>query len=1551
MGYLLDTLNKVRSARDGVTPNSSTVPESELKLDWSKLQIDKTDPKEQLKFLPGSVISSRPEQAPAYAGGPSGIQQSPMKRFFQDTPLGEALFGSEGGKDPLDTDRGFVGFFYEFLSKDTADNYFDRYDKLIEEGVEPERAHEVTVSNLFEDSDIELSDTEKTVLRNRALIDLGGSALESLDFVTGGMVSKGGRLSIKTLDRLFSTTKKSNVSVETIEGILKQPDIKQAEKDIVRLALEEVQDAGKVNVRDLADKVNSRLLPLNPTQVSGEWLQYENISLPPEQRGEVIKYQERLFQSPIENTTGQIHFGSLPPGVRDKYFAHTRIEDIPGDTRRVIEVQSDLFQKGRLESEKAFTPTKEALEDIGVQLGNETDMQKKLRAMKLEAANARNAELSQLSPYRNIWHERVIREEVKKAAEDGIKTLRFPTGETAMKIEGLGDNTRWFDVALGNQTNAGLRYDPLTVENLEVGKIIDQGDEFSSEAHQWMITEVGEDGKFKAVQGLAADNDYDLYNLLEQRGHLDDGRQPTLEELDSVVGVRNDKEIMTRLNEISESFDISGKVDTNNPIYRFYEKNIAKYLNNKYDAKVVTDEQGVTWSEIKVDPKLARQPVEAFGGVAGVQQDEEGDITFDPSMAALGVLGIAGAKKLNKSQAKRSKELLPGDISPKDSSFNTLYLAPRVKTMKETWTKVVEYVQNTEERLRQLKDPLTLADAKNPYQKMALMHGKMGTRIEEGYDAVREVAEDVVDYVGRNKVSVAAGRKEVNQYLQALHAPERNAVFGDGAAGMKTADAKEITEKASAQVKAVAKKVLELNSKTLDMLRDSGVISDDLYKTLRERYKNHVPLQRVFEGDDMGQVLGGSTGGLDVRSSGVKAAKGSELEVADILTNVTLNYEQAVIRSEKNIVDQSTLAFVREEVEKGSDGLAHLFEVKKPTPIGQRSDGSPVFQQNNDPQVLRLFEEGKPIEIHIKDPNLAVAMKGVGSEKLGPFMRAVGTFTRVYSGLATRFNPEFAFSNKIRDLQETITYLGSQEDVSIKALGKTLVHDPANHKAVLDGIRGADTPGAKLYREMKEAGGTTGGLGLSTREQVDLDIDKIFATARSRPRKAAQKLVEYVDNWNTIFEDSTRLSVYKAAKESGLSTERAAFLAKEASINFNRRGKGGPVINSLWMFSNASIQGTFKILRAMRNPKVAAGVAASVGSSVAAVSEWNDRVDPNWRNAVSEWDRNSNLPIMLPTEDGSARYVIIPVSWGLKPVMVASNTVYDIVSGVEVDLTKNLMNVFSSIIDAYNPLGGSDPLSGITPTILDVPFDIARNKKWSGSKIRPDYDPSAPKDIQYFPSLLDTAFGQAEVKATRELADATGILISPADMDYALNSYMSGAGRSIKKTSNLILGVSTEDAPVPPADEWPFVSRFLRQRDVEQVGQGAGGEVEILRELKSQQSRERFLLKEEARGVKAELDTLPKEVAEARFNVLIETNPELAKKVNEIVEDEKLGRTYEDSLIMALGVANGERAKYIHSKMVKLKTDEQRAKLWEEYVQKKIISKNVAEQLKELLNS
>lgn len=96
---------------------------------------------------------------------------------------------------------------------------------------------------------------------------------------------------------------------------------------------------------------------------------------------------------------------------------------------------------------------------------------------------------------------------------------------------------------------------------------------------------------------------------------------------------------------------------------------------------------------------------------------------------------------------------------------------------------------------------------------------------------------------------------------------------------------------------------------------------------------------------------------------------------------------------------------------------------------------------------------------------------------------------------------------------------------------------------------------------------------------------------------------------------------------------------------------------------------------------------------------------------------------------------------------------------------------------------------------------------------------------------------------------------------------------------------------------------------------------------------------------------LPKEEAAKQFDQIAKSDPELAKKIVQVVKDRQKGITVKDQVMKAKGVASGDRAVAIADEFKKLKTKEQKARLWEEYVRKGIITKDVAKQLAELLKN
>lgn len=418
-------------------------------------------------------------------------------------------------------------------------------------------------------------------------------------------------LTTKVLTKLEG---RKTISKQFISDLTNGPELKQAERNLIRDVLKDMPD--NVPVKEFANRVKSELLPLKRSQIINA--KYENIALDNNLRGDINNYKEHIYNSPIKTSAGDVHFPSYAETSRragtdssSNYFAHTRVEDLTnpkvktfyedqannkgsyridkgdlydkatgknlsaGDTRRVIELQSDLFQKGGLEREGGlnYKDVAEYNKDYPDQNFGKADRQ-------------RIQEMQKLEPYRNTWHERVIREEIKQAAKDGKTKLQFPTGKTAMEIEGLGRAEDRWTIPIDE---AHPRGQDLSPENLQVGLNVRAG--HGPFVQQWIITDVLGDGKFKAVDPSTLS------------GIAHPGRPIPIKTSDGTRYFNPS---------LAETFDISGKVDTDNPIYKFYEKEVGKYLINKFGATKIKDPQGVDWWEVKVDPKLKSKPIDVF---------------------------------------------------------------------------------------------------------------------------------------------------------------------------------------------------------------------------------------------------------------------------------------------------------------------------------------------------------------------------------------------------------------------------------------------------------------------------------------------------------------------------------------------------------------------------------------------------------------------------------------------------------------------------------------------------------------------------------------------------------------------------------------------------------------------------------------------------------------------------------------------------------------------------------------------------------------------------
>lgn len=226
------------------------------------------------------------------------------------------------------------------------------------------------------------------------------------------------------------------------------------------------------------------------------------------------------------------------------------------------------------------------------------------------------------------------------------------------------------------------------------------------------------------------------------------------------------------------------------------------------------------------------------------------------------------------------KTLVVGELNRTKSGIFSSFK----KSMENVWTNVREFIQDDWYRVKKLVENKNWKmEGLDPYQREILFKGRVGTRLEEVKNVVINIDKDIIYTSKRIGIKDNELIDEVNSYLISKHAPERNLKLGEMAVGISTKDANEtirILEESAHfdEIKRVANQISDLNKNTLDVLLEGQVIDKELYNMLRTTYKNHIPLNRVFEeNEDIIDVLVNK--GLDVKWSGLRRAVGSERKV------------------------------------------------------------------------------------------------------------------------------------------------------------------------------------------------------------------------------------------------------------------------------------------------------------------------------------------------------------------------------------------------------------------------------------------------------------------------------------------------------------------------------------------------------------------------------------------------------------------------------------------------------------------------------------------------
>jgi len=270
-----------------------------------------------------------------------------------------------------------------------------------------------------------------------------------------------------------------------------------------------------------------------------------------------------------------------------------------GKTRRVLELQSDLFQKGRdkdrLVKDKKFDSTygdaelydfdKPIYDRIVFKIGEDkytynptSDYYKNgIRITKeefksdylKEFSKTKENQFLQLLNQGSNWVTFFVKSIVQDSAKKGYEKVLFPSGNTASKVEG---HTTLEEFKKQKQDRI------KELEGLEIEK--------------------NNTGNFNVIKYTDGVKKIISFNLISK------------DEAQSIIDNQNNE--INQLKKELENVEGPEGFGALKPIYNFYENTVKNVLNKQYgkeNVKQITDEYGNTWNEVEIVPEREQQSI------------------------------------------------------------------------------------------------------------------------------------------------------------------------------------------------------------------------------------------------------------------------------------------------------------------------------------------------------------------------------------------------------------------------------------------------------------------------------------------------------------------------------------------------------------------------------------------------------------------------------------------------------------------------------------------------------------------------------------------------------------------------------------------------------------------------------------------------------------------------------------------------------------------------------------------------------------------------------
>ena len=501
--------------------------------------------------------------------------------------------------------------------------------------------------------------------------------------------------------------------------------------------------------------------------------------------------------------------------------------------------------------------------------------------------------------------------------------------------------------------------------------------------------------------------------------------------------------------------------------------------------------------------------------------------------------------------------------------------------------------------------------------------------------------------------------------------------------------------------------------------------------------------------------------------------------------------------------------------------------------------------------VAVIDKNGDMQRVIVKDVNAAKALRGENMLQSHPIIKAIGSVQNVMARYVTALNPLFWLRNPFRDTFSAILNMRSVEtelrnlgipsskdiaaslfkkglmgSFSKNSVRQALFHYYKTHDMSFKGFSDEVRAYMEDLGKFLEYGGQTEYFTQTSYNAVKKDL--VTALRDMNPENRLQKgqaiarnMVEHMSHISDSLENMTRYIAFKemvdAIKANNKQVgpglweradgkllheneiySRAANVALNLTVNFGMKGSWAPVMNSLYMFSSASIAGNTRMLEAILRKDPVTGkidtanfakfmmipvMAYFAQATLCSALMPDDDDGINKYDKRPDYEKNSNF--IIPGPDGSV--ITIPLPVGYNALWTIARNIVDCVMGKAngipgPSVTKAAWSSITSMFDTFNPTGNKEEgINMFIPTVFRPLIQLAENKNFAGNPIKPEGNEYVKGEVPEHQKYWST-MNESVVKLCKGLYQATGLDVSPESLEHLVTSYAGGLGRIVTQT-------------------------------------------------------------------------------------------------------------------------------------------------------------------------